>query len=66
VIFYDPALTDGPDDIDLAALGETVAIPIRAGCEAPIWIPGDPEPTEDHYAEVLTINPALAGWGEPL
>ncbi len=23
-------------------------------------------PTEEHFAEVLQLNPALRGWGEPL
>lgn len=25
-----------------------------------------PIPTEEHFAEVLALNPALKGWGEPL
>jgi hypothetical protein len=62
VIFYDPALTDA----DLSALEDVAVIPVPAGSPSPVWIPGDPQPTEAHYDECRRMNPAFDGWGELL
>lgn len=43
--------------------------PLKRWVWRPAWLGSSlewPEPTEAHAEEVLAMNPALAGWGEPL